>query len=277
MRDQPGAPNRVVHYNGAPAKPWLDPWDDWEIGLPMTEMRPVYRRIVLKLSGEALLGKEDYGLDPEVLHRVADEVAQISRAGVEVAMVVGGGNIFRGAGLADGGMDRVTGDHMGMLATIINALALQDAIERAGMFCRVMSALKVNQVCEDYIRRRAVRHLEKGRIVVFAAGTGNPFFTTDSAASLRAIEVGADIMLKATKVDGVFDADPMVHPEARRYNRVTFEEVFTRGLAVMDTTAVVMCRDNNIPLQVFNMNHEGDLIRAVCGENVGTLVERGDA
>ena len=243
----------------------------------MTEMRPVYRRIVLKLSGEALLGKEDYGLDPVVLHRVADEVAQISRAGVEVAMVVGGGNIFRGAGLADGGMDRVTGDHMGMLATIINALALQDAIERAGMFCRVMSALKVNQVCEDYIRRRAVRHLEKGRIVVFAAGTGNPFFTTDSAASLRAIEVGADIMLKATKVDGVFDADPMVHPEARRYNRVTFEEVFTRGLAVMDTTAVVMCRDNNIPLQVFNMNHEGDLIRAVCGENVGTLVERGDA
>lgn len=243
----------------------------------MTEMRPVYRRIVLKLSGEALLGKEDYGLDPVVLHRVADEVAQISRAGVEVAMVVGGGNIFRGAGLADGGMDRVTGDHMGMLATIINALALQDAIERAGMFCRVMSALKVNQVCEDYIRRRAVRHLEKGRIVVFAAGTGNPFFTTDSAASLRAIEVGADIMLKATKVDGVFDSDPMVHPEARRYNRVTFEEVFTRGLAVMDTTAVVMCRDNNIPLQVFNMNHEGDLIRAVCGENVGTLVERGDA
>lgn len=243
----------------------------------MTELRPVYRRIVLKLSGEALLGAEDYGLDPEVLHRIADEVAQISRAGVEVAMVVGGGNIFRGAGLAGGGVDRVTGDHMGMLATIINALALQDAIERAGMFCRVMSALKVNQVCEDYIRRRAVRHLEKGRIVVFAAGTGNPFFTTDSAASLRAIEVGADIMLKATKVDGVFDADPMLHPDAQRYNRVTFEEVFTRGLAVMDTTAVVMCRDNNIPLQVFNMNHEGDLIRAVCGENVGTVVERGDA
>ena len=242
----------------------------------MTDSRPAYRRVLLKLSGEALLGREPYGLDPEVLHRIAAEVAEVRRMGVEIAMVVGGGNIFRGAGLAGGGMDRVTGDHMGMLATIINALALQDALERAGLFCRVMSALEVNQVCEDYIRRRAVRHLEKGRVVVFAAGTGNPFFTTDSAASLRAIEIGADIMLKATKVDGVFDADPVVHPDAHRYRRVTYDEVFDRGLAVMDTTAVVMCRDNNIPLQVFNLTNDGDLVRAVAGENVGTVVERGE-
>ncbi len=243
----------------------------------MSDSPPVYRRVLLKLSGEALLGREAYGLDPEVLHRIAAEVAEVRRMGVEIALVVGGGNIFRGAGLAGGGMDRVTGDHMGMLATIINGLALQDALERAGLFCRVMSALTVNQVCEDYIRRRAVRHLEKGRVVVFAAGTGNPFFTTDSAASLRAIEIGADIMLKATKVDGVFDADPVQYPDAHRFHRVTYDEVFARGLAVMDTTAVVMCRDNNIPLQVFNLTNHGDLIRAVAGENVGTFVERGES
>jgi len=243
----------------------------------MTPTPPVYKRVLLKLSGEALLGREPYGLDPVIVHRIAREVADVSRQGVEVALVVGGGNIFRGAGLADGGMDRVTADHMGMLATIMNALALQDALERAGAFCRVMSALKVNQVCEDYIRRRAVRHLEKGRIVVFAAGTGNPFFTTDSAASLRAIEIGADIMLKATKVDGVFDSDPVTNPSAQRFQRVTYDEVFTRKLAVMDTTAVVMCRDNNIPLQVFNLNNEGDLLRVICGDDVGTVVERGEA
>lgn len=243
----------------------------------MTPRPPVYKRVLLKLSGEALLGREPYGLDPVIVHRIAREVADVSEQGVEIALVVGGGNIFRGAGLADGGMDRVTADQMGMLATIMNALALQDALERAGAFCRVMSALKVNQVCEDYIRRRAVRHLEKGRIVVFAAGTGNPFFTTDSAASLRAIEIGADIMLKATKVDGVFDSDPVTNPSAQRFQRVTYDEVFTRKLAVMDTTAVVMCRDNNIPLQIFNLNNEGDLLRAICGDDVGTVVERDEA
>lgn len=243
----------------------------------MSQRPAVYKRVLLKLSGEALLGQEPYGLDPNIVHRIAAEVVEVNRHGVEIALVIGGGNIFRGAGLADGGMDRVTADQMGMLATIMNALALQDAVERAGAFCRVMSALKVNQVCEDYIRRRAIRHLEKGRIVVFAAGTGNPFFTTDSAASLRAIEIGADIMLKATKVDGVFDADPTVHPQAQRFRRVTYDEVFTRRLGVMDTTAVVMCRDNNIPLQVYNLNNEGDLLRAVCGDDVGTIVERGEA
>ncbi len=219
------------------------------------------------------MGTQDYGVDPGVLVQVAGEVAELSNLGVEVGIVIGGGNIFRGAGLAEGGMDRVTGDHMGMLATVINALALQDAIERAGRYCRVMSAIRINQVCEDYIRRRAVRHLEKGRIVVFAAGTGNPFFTTDSAASLRAIEINAELMIKATKVDGVYDADPMRHREARRFERLTFDEALERKLGVMDTTALVMCRDNNLPLRVMNMFAKGDLRRLVMGEPVGTLVE----
>lgn len=238
------------------------------------EGQPAYKRILLKLSGEAFMGSQDYGVDPLVLDQVAKEVCDLSRLGVEVAVVIGGGNIFRGAGLAEGGMDRVTGDHMGMLATVINALALQDAIERNGHFCRVMSAIRINQVCEDYIRRRAVRHLEKGRIVVFAAGTGNPFFTTDSAASLRAIEIGAELMIKATKVDGVYDADPMKRSDARRFERLTFDEALERRLAVMDTTALVMCRDNNLPLRVMNMFAKGDLMRLVMGEPVGTLVER---
>ncbi len=235
--------------------------------------QPAYRRILLKLSGEAFMGTQDYGVDPKVLDQVASEVAELSNLGVEVGIVIGGGNIFRGAGLAEGGMDRVTGDHMGMLATVINALALQDAIERAGRFCRVMSAIRINQVCEDYIRRRAVRHLEKGRIVVFAAGTGNPFFTTDSAASLRAIEINAELMIKATKVDGVYDSDPMRNREARRFERLTFDEALERRLGVMDTTALVMCRDNNLPLRVMNMFAKGDLRRLVMGEHVGTLVE----
>jgi uridylate kinase len=238
------------------------------------EGQPAYKRILLKLSGEAFMGSQDYGVDPLVLDQVAQEVCDLSRLGVEVAVVIGGGNIFRGAGLAEGGMDRVTGDHMGMLATVINALALQDAIERNGYFCRVMSAIRINQVCEDYIRRRAVRHLEKGRIVVFAAGTGNPFFTTDSAASLRAIEIGAELMIKATKVDGVYDADPMKRSDARRFERLTFDEALERRLGVMDTTALVMCRDNNLPLRVMNMFAKGDLMRLVMGEPVGTLVER---
>ena len=221
------------------------------------------------------MGGEPYGVDPAMIGRIAGEIRDVNALGVQIAVVIGGGNIFRGAGLAQAGMDRVTGDHIGMLATVINALAMQDALERLDVFCRVMSALKINQVCEDYIRRRAVRHLEKGRVVIFAAGTGNPFFTTDSAASLRAIEISADVMLKATKVNGVFDADPVHHPGAHRYERITYDQVFSQNLAVMDTTAVVMCRDNNIPLQVFNLNNGGDLMRAITGESVGTVVERG--
>jgi uridylate kinase len=193
-----------------------------------------------------------------------------------VALVIGGGNIFRGAGLAEGGMDRVTGDHMGMLATVINCLSMQDALENQGAYCRVMSALEINSVCEDYIRRRAVRHLEKGRIVLFAAGTGNPFFTTDSAASLRAVEVGADIMIKGTKVDGIYDKDPMKHDDAVKYDEVSFDEAILKRLGVMDQTALVMCRDNNLPVKVFNMNKSGDLMRLIMGENVGTTVKQLD-
>ncbi|WP_028492283.1 UMP kinase [Thioalkalivibrio sp. ALE19] len=237
------------------------------------DTQPAYRRILLKLSGEALLGEHHYGVDPAVLSQVAEEVCELSRRGVEVGIVIGGGNIFRGAGLAEGGVDRVTGDHMGMLATVINALALQDAIERAGRFCRVMSAIRINQVCEDYIRRRAVRHLEKGRVVVFAAGTGNPFFTTDSAASLRAIEINANLMIKATKVDGVYDADPFTQTDARRFDKLTYDDALERRLGVMDTTALVMCRDNELPIRVMNMFAKGDLQRLVMGEAVGTLVE----
>ncbi len=233
---------------------------------------PKYKRILLKLSGEALMGQFDYGIDPQVIARVAQEIVELTRLNVQVAVVIGGGNIFRGAGLAQGGMDRVTGDHMGMLATVINCLALQDAVERQGIYCRVMSALKINQVCEDYIRRRAVRHLEKGRVVVFAAGTGNPYFTTDSAASLRAIEINADLMLKATKVDGVFDSDPKKNPNAKLYKQLTYDQVLSDKLNVMDATAIVMCRDNHIPLRVFNMFNQGDLKRIALGEDVGTSV-----
>ena len=231
-----------------------------------------YKRILLKLSGEALMGQFDYGIDPAVIARVADEIVELIRLDVQVAVVIGGGNIFRGAGLAQGGMDRVTADHMGMLATVINCLALQDAVERAGAYCRVMSAIKINQVCEDYIRRRAVRHLEKGRVVVFAAGTGNPFFTTDSAASLRATEINAELMLKATKVDGVYDADPVKNPNAKLYKHLSYDQVLHDKLKVMDATAIVMCRDNNIPLRVFNMFNQGDLRRIALGEDVGTSV-----
>ena len=231
-----------------------------------------YKRILLKLSGEALMGQFDYGIDPAVIARVAEEIVELTRLNVQVAVVIGGGNIFRGAGLAQGGMDRVTADHMGMLATVINSLALQDAVERAGAYCRVMSAIKINQVCEDYIRRRAVRHLEKGRVVVFAAGTGNPFFTTDSAASLRATEINAELMLKATKVDGVYDSDPVKNPDAKLYKRLSYDRVLHDKLSVMDATAIVMCRDNRIPLRVFNMFNQGDLRRIALGEDVGTSV-----
>lgn len=238
----------------------------------MAGRSPAFKRVLLKLSGEALLGEQAYGIDPKVIQRVASEVIELISMGVQVGLVIGGGNIFRGAGLAEAGMDRVTADHMGMLATVINALALQDAIERRGATARVMSALQIHQVCEDYIRRRAIRHMEKGRIVIFAAGTGNPFFTTDTAASLRAIEIGADVLIKATKVDGIYSADPMVDPKATRFGRLSFDRVLSEKLSVMDATAIVMCRDNNLPLIVFNLNTAGDLVRLVAGETIGTTV-----
>lgn len=231
-----------------------------------------YRRVLLKLSGEALMGDEDYGIDPKVLNRLAREVIEAREAGAEIALVIGGGNIFRGAGLAAGGMDRVTGDQMGMLATVINALAMQDALEKLGARCRVMSAIKINDVCEDYIRRRAVRHLEKGRIAIFAAGTGNPFFTTDSGAALRAIEIGADLLLKATKVDGVYDADPKKFPDAKRFDALTYDEVIARNLDVMDTAAFALARDSDLPLRIFDMSRPGVLLRILHGEEIGTLV-----
>ena len=239
----------------------------------MEQSQYAYRRILLKLSGEALMGEGDYGIEPAVIRRIAEEVHSLSEAGVEIGLVIGGGNIFRGAGLAQAGMDRVTGDHMGMLATVINSLAMQDALEKLGSRVRVMSALKINQVCEDYIRRRAVRHLEKGRVAIFAAGTGNPFFTTDSAASLRAIEIGADIMLKATKVDGVYDCDPVSNSDAVRYEKLSYDEAIAKKLGVMDATALVLCRDQGMPVRVFDLNRRGNLEKVVAGENIGTLVE----
>src|ERR1700753_778169 len=243
----------------------------------MTDTTPTarYHRILVKLSGEALLGSEDYGIDPQMLKRIAGEIRDLVQMDVQLAVVRGGGNIFRGAGLSRAGMDRVTGDHMGMLATVINALALQDALESPGAHSRVMSALRINEVCEDYIRRRAIRHLEKGRLVIFGAGTGNPFFTTDTAASLRAIEIDADVLLKATKVNGIYDADPLTNPDAKRYTRLTFDKVLADRLNVMDATAIVMCRENNLPLQVFNLFNAGDLMRIVQGEYVGTVVSAG--
>ncbi|MDX1655659.1 MAG: UMP kinase [Candidatus Competibacteraceae bacterium] len=238
----------------------------------MQDLTPVYKRILLKLSGEALMGQSEYGIEPQMIGRIAEELAVLNRMGVQIGVVIGGGNLFRGAGLAQAGMDRVTADHMGMLATVMNSLALQDALERIGIYVRVMSAIRINQVCEDYIRRRAVRHLEKGRVVIFAAGTGNPFFTTDSAASLRAIEINAEVMLKATKVDGVYSADPFKVPDAQRFDSLTYDEALTRRLGVMDATAIVMCREHDLPLKVFNLNNPGDMVRVVCGENVGTTV-----
>jgi uridylate kinase len=238
----------------------------------MTQAKPRYARILVKLSGEALMGGGDYGIDPAVIKRIGGELQDIVQMGVQVAAVIGGGNIFRGAGLARAGMDRVAADHMGMLATVMNALAMQDALEGLGMHARVMSAIRINEVCEDYIRRRAVRHLEKGRVVIFAAGTGNPFFTTDTAAALRAIEISADVLLKATKVNGVYADDPVRNPAAVRYAHLTFDKVLTDKLNVMDATAIVMCRENNLPLQVFNLFNAGDLMRIVRGEDVGTVV-----
>jgi uridylate kinase len=235
--------------------------------------KPAYKRILLKLSGEALMGKLDYGISPAVMSKLAAEIKEVVDIGVQVALVVGGGNIFRGEGLARAGMDRVTGDQMGMLATVINALAIQDALERHGQPARVQSAIRINEVCEDFIRLKAVRHLEKKRVVIFAAGTGNPFFTTDSAAALRAIEIGAELMLKATKVDGIYSADPVKDKKARKYDTLSYDEVLDRRLGVMDQTAIVLARDHRLPLQVYDMTAPGALLRIVRGgRDVGTLV-----
>jgi uridylate kinase len=231
-----------------------------------------YNRILLKLSGEAMAGPASFGIDPERVKGLAVEVAAIAEHGVEIGVVVGGGNIFRGIALAARNMDRVTGDHMGMLATVINALALQDALEQIGVHTRVMSAIQMHQVAEPYIRRRAIRHLEKGRIVIFAAGTSNPFFSTDTAATLRALEIKADVIAKATKVDGVYDKDPMKHSDAVMFQHISYTEVLTKSLGVMDATSIAMCRDNRLPILVFNLNTEGNIMRMVSGEPLGTLI-----
>jgi uridylate kinase len=237
--------------------------------------RPVYRRIVLKLSGEALAGGQGYGIDPPVLDRVGAEVRDVAGLGVQVAIVIGGGNIFRGIAASAGGMDRATADYMGMLATVINALALQDALEKSGLQTRVLSAIEMRAVAEPYIRRRAIRHLEKGRVVIFAAGTGNPFFTTDTAGALRAVEIGADAIMKATKVDGIYSADPMVHKNAERLAHVTYIEVLNRGLQVMDGAAISLCMDNKLPIIVFDLTRAGNIKRIVLGEPVGSIVSSG--
>ena len=235
----------------------------------------ICKRILLKLSGEALMGEQGNGIDAGTVKRLASEIRELSRVGIEVGVVIGGGNILRGAEKASEGLDRITSDHMGMLATVINGLAMQDALENLGQNVRVMSALKINQVCEDYIRHRAVRHLEKGRVVIFAAGIGNPFFTTDSAASLRAIEIDAGLLIKATKVDGVYSSDPKKDPNARLYPSLTYDQALSEKLKVMDATALVLCRDNNMPLRVMNIFEPGAIMRLMQGGNVGSLIETG--
>ena len=236
------------------------------------EGRPAFRRIVLKLSGEALAGSQGYGIDPPVLDRIGSEIREVTDLGVQIAIVIGGGNIFRGVAASAVGMDRATADYMGMLATIINALALQDALEKARVQTRVLSAIEMRAVAEPYIRRRAIRHLEKGRVVIFAAGTGNPFFTTDTAGALRAVEIGADAIIKATKVDGVYTADPKLDPNAKRIDKLTYIEVLNRGLGVMDTTAISLCMDNKLPIVVFDLMRAGNIKRIVLGEPVGSIV-----
>jgi uridylate kinase len=231
-----------------------------------------YRRVLLKLSGEALMGEAPFGIDHDVLQKITGEIFEVSRLGLELALVIGGGNVFRGVRAATEGIDRATGDYMGMLATVINALALQDALERHGATTRVMSAIEIRQIAEPYIRRRAMRHLEKGRIVIFAAGTGNPFFSTDTAASLRAAEIGAEVILKATKVDGVYDADPKLNASAKRFSELSYSDFLRQGLKVMDATAVTLCMENTLPIMVFNMTVGGNIRRAVIGEPIGTLV-----
>jgi uridylate kinase len=236
---------------------------------------PIFRRVLLKLSGEALMGSGQFGIDPPTLHRLAEEVQAIHAQGVEVALVIGGGNIFRGVSASTKhGMDRASADYMGMMGTVMNALAMQDAIERLGLPTRVLSAIEMKELCEPYIRRRAIRHLEKRRVVIFAAGTGNPYFTTDTAAALRAMEVHADVLLKGTKVDGIYDRDPTNNPEAVRFARVTYLEVLQRNLQVMDSTAIALCRDNKLPVIVFNLHQRGNIGRVICGDlSIGTRVE----
>lgn len=236
---------------------------------------PVYRRIVLKLSGEALQGEQGFGIEPAVIGRISQEIKDVRDLGVEIAIVIGGGNIFRGLAGAAVGMDRAQADYMGMVATVINSLALQDALEKVGCYTRVMTAISMQQVAEPYIRRRAIRHMEKGRVVIFAAGTGNPYFSTDTAASLRAAEVGATVILKATKVDGVYDRDPRRHPDAVRFDRLSYLDVINRGLGVMDQTAVTLCMENKLPIVVFDLFEHGNIRRVVCGEPVGTTVDAG--
>jgi uridylate kinase len=232
----------------------------------------IYKRILLKLSGEALMGDQGYGIDPATITRIAEEIKGVHGLGVEIAVVVGGGNIFRGVALASKGMDRASADSMGMLATTINALALQDALEQIGVFTRVMSAIEMNKIAEPFIRRRAIRHLEKGRLVIFAAGTGNPYFTTDSAAALRALEIKADAILKGTKVEGVYDSDPQKNPSAKMFDKITYLDVIQRDLKVMDTSAISLCRERGVPIHVFNLYKSGNIARVVQGETVGTIV-----
>jgi uridylate kinase len=238
----------------------------------MGEPAPRFKRILLKLSGEALMGDAGFGIDPATLERIASEVAEVRALGVEIAIVIGGGNIFRGLAASAHGMDRASADYMGMLATVMNSLALQDALERTNVTTRVLSAIAMQELAEPYIRRRAMRHLEKGRVVIFAAGTGNPYFTTDTAASLRAMEIHADVLMKATKVDGIYDKDPVKHKDAKRYTRLTYLEVLQQNLKVMDSTATALCRDNKLAIVVFDLHTRGNIARVVKGESIGTLV-----
>ena len=240
----------------------------------MSEIK--YKRILLKLSGEALMGDGDFGIEPTIINRLAGEIGELVTAGIQVGLVIGGGNIFRGAGLAQGGLDRVRGDHMGMLATVMNALAMQDALEKAGVAATTLSAIPMDAVCEGYSRRRALELLNQGQVALFAAGTGNPFFTTDSAAGLRAIEIGADLLIKATKVNGVYSADPVKDPDAKFYDDLSYDQALAEKLAVMDTAAVVLCRDHNMPMRVMNINESGAIMRVAQGEVVGSLVHSGD-
>ncbi len=233
---------------------------------------PLYRRVLLKLSGEVLAGEQDFGIDPIKANYLAEEVQSIRESGVEVGLIIGAGNIFRGMQAASKGMDRVTGDYLGMLATIMNAISIQDALEKVGCETRTLSAISVSQIAEPYIRRRAIRHLEKGRVVIIAGGTGNPFFTTDSAAALRAVELNAEVVLKGTKVDGIYDKDPMIHEDAVKFETVSFSRVLNDNFRVMDMTAITLCKENNLPIRVFNINHTGDLKALVLGSKIGTLV-----
>ena len=237
-----------------------------------TRSKPRYKRVLLKLSGEALMGNQGFGVDPRMAERIAGEIAEIHRIGLQVAATVGGGNIVRGISVSAAGMDRVSGDYMGMLATVINALALQNALEKKGVFTRVQSAIEMREVAEPFIRRRAIRHLEKGRVVIFAAGTGNPYFSTDTAAALRAIEIGAEVILKATKVDGIYDSDPALNSSAKLIKKLTYREVIARNLRVMDTTAITLCMENDLPIVIFNLLHRGNIKRVVMGSRTGSAI-----